>query len=322
MTGSRRKLLLLGLAALTLVNGCCTYRRRAARQVVPAPAAPCPSCNIQPPYMNRLTPGGTPPAAMIDPATPAVPALPPGPAVPANPDPLPPPADGRSFRWGPPSAPAEPLPDVQEQQGGATLEPPRALSTPPSGDPPLNIKPPVDITPPQPVTPRKETPRVPEVVPETPPDTPSPVAIPQFALVEEGIATGRKPFLDGVEWLKAKGYKTILHLRAPGADDSGHERMFTQAGFIYKSLEVAPNTLTRKTLQAFYRIVQDPANRPLFVYDDQGYLTGGLWYLYLRDHAGAAMDEARRKAELFGLSPDQDADHTAMWNAVRQLDAR
>jgi hypothetical protein len=45
-----------------------------------------------------------------------------------------------------------------------------------------------------------------------------------FAVVKDGVATGRKPALDGWDALKSAGYKTAVYLHEAGADTSAVRR--------------------------------------------------------------------------------------------------
>jgi len=157
----------------------------------------------------------------------------------------------------------------------------------------------------QPQKPREEAPAL-------------PVDVPQFAEVKKGVASGQKPFAEGVNWLREKGYRTVLHLRAPGEDDAAARRQFEAKGFRYLSLEVSPLTLNRTTVDQFNRLVGDPANLPLFVYDRDSSLAGGLWYLHLRIVDGMTNQKATAEAARLGLNPDADGgSHKAMWLAVQ-----
>ncbi len=72
----------------------------------------------------------------------------------------------------------------------------------------------------------------------------------------------------------------------------------------YLSLEVAPQTLSQTTVDQFNRLVSDPLNYPLFVYDKDGSLAGGLWYLYFRTVERTTDSEARKRAQRLGLRDD------------------
>ena len=38
------------------------------------------------------------------------------------------------------------------------------------------------------------------------------------------VTSGLRPQLDGLDWLQAHGYRTVLHIRAPGEDDTADRR--------------------------------------------------------------------------------------------------
>jgi protein tyrosine phosphatase (PTP) superfamily phosphohydrolase (DUF442 family) len=163
-------------------------------------------------------------------------------------------------------------------------------------------------------------PRIPPKVTEERASTPSlPVGIPQFAVAREGVASGLKPFLDGLDWLRANGYHTVLHLRAPGEDDTADRRQIEKLGLKYVSLEVSPQTLSREVVNEFNRLVADRPSFPLFVYDQDGVLAGGLWYLHFRT-AGQEPDEvARLKAARLGLKENGSDEQRTMWLAIQKF---
>lgn len=147
-----------------------------------------------------------------------------------------------------------------------------------------------------------------------------PVGIPQFATVRDQVAAGLKPSLDGgLDWLQANGYRTVLHVRAPGEDDSADRREVEKRGLKYFSLEVSPETLSRALVEQFSRIVNDKANYPLFVYDKNGMKAGALWYLTFRLIDRETDDAARTRAGRLGLKEDPEGEHRAMWLAIQKL---
>ena len=89
----------------------------------------------------------------------------------------------------------------------------------------------------------------PPVVDEKDAASPLPVDIPQFAIVKDRIASGLQPFPDGITWLQAHQYRTVLHVRAPGEDDAAARRQFEKHGLRYLSLEASPNTLSRAVVR-------------------------------------------------------------------------
>jgi protein tyrosine phosphatase (PTP) superfamily phosphohydrolase (DUF442 family) len=146
-----------------------------------------------------------------------------------------------------------------------------------------------------------------------------PVGIPQFATAIDNVATGLRPSLDdGLDWLQARGFKTVLHIRPPGADDGTDRKQVEKRGMKYLSLEVSPQSLTKATVEEFGRIVRDTPGQPVFIYDRDGSLAGGLWYLFFRTAMQVSDDVARIRAGALGLREDREGAHRDMWLAIQK----
>jgi protein tyrosine phosphatase (PTP) superfamily phosphohydrolase (DUF442 family) len=167
-----------------------------------------------------------------------------------------------------------------------------------------------------------EPPRVPPEKPdgaEKPHRSPElPVGIANFAEALPGVASGLRPMLDGLDWLKANGYKAVLQARTPGESADADRQLMQRLGLKYLTLEVSPTTLTPEVVAEFNKIVTDPASRPLFVYDKDGSLAGALWYLHFRTAGQFSDEEARKKAAPLGLKEDMDGPQREMWLAVQK----
>jgi hypothetical protein len=142
-------------------------------------------------------------------------------------------------------------------------------------------------------------------------------AAPAAVALPPDVTSGLCPLpADGLDALQKKGYKTILHLKHPGADDAAAKIDAEKRGLTYLNLEISPATLSGKAVEDFTRIVTDKSNYPLFVCDKDGALIGGLWYLYFR-----SIDEeevARIRATSLGLRPNGEGSHLEMWLAVQK----
>jgi protein tyrosine phosphatase (PTP) superfamily phosphohydrolase (DUF442 family) len=160
-------------------------------------------------------------------------------------------------------------------------------------------------------------------LPGQPPSTEEPPAlnadVPGFTLVKPQVASGQKPFADGLNWLREKGYRTVLHVHPPGEDDTAARRQFEAKGFRYLSLDVSPLTLTPEVVDRFNRTLTDSTNLPLYVYDRDASLVGGLWFLHFRIIEGLSNEKATAEAARLGLNPDADTGpHREMWLAVQK----
>jgi protein tyrosine phosphatase (PTP) superfamily phosphohydrolase (DUF442 family) len=175
----------------------------------------------------------------------------------------------------------------------------------------------VELRPPEEST--SEKPAVPKLEKATKEPPLFPVGISQFVQVREKVANGLRPTLDdGLAWLQSNGYKTILHLSAPGGPDSADRQQVEKRGMRFITMEVSSLTLSQKVIDEFNRIVGDNAGLPLFVYDADGSLTGGLWYIHFRLAQGASEEEAKRRARQLGINENGDAGHREMWLAAQK----
>lgn len=300
----------VGLVVIALLScaGCATSHKKCC---APRPPA-CPTC--PPPPRTVIVPG-QPPAGVIVPQGAVFPAPPPGGFNPGalQPQAAPPAA----FPGGPPPEIRQRIPipgeanvaqdpvRLTEPQAAAPAQTPLAAAPPSTPAPTLAVPPPAG-------SPDKEPPSLAQSAASAPP-----LDLPQFLLAKNKVATGLQPFPDGVTWLRSQGYKAVLHVRQPGEDDSAARRQFEKNGLNYLTLEVKPGALTREAVEAFNNQVTDAANLPLFVYDKEGALIGGLWYLHFHLIEGVSEEKARQEALRIGLKPDQEGEHKAMWTSCQ-----
>ncbi len=143
-----------------------------------------------------------------------------------------------------------------------------------------------------------------------------PVGIPQFSIVKPNVTAGLRPSLDeGLDWLKRKGYRTVLYLRSRDEVFDADQKQVEKRGMRFETIEVSANTLSKKTLEDFTKIVTKTDNHPLFVYDRDGSLSGGLWYLYFRTVEHTSHDAATLRS---GLRQETDDAHRIIWLAIQQ----
>lgn len=293
----------------------CARKDTPAQPVYVAPPAPAPIYSSPPSGVVPSAFPTMPPNALTTP--------PPGanilqPAQPAQPAP--------SISKSPPVDPAPRRNDTQWQPGDGR-EPPRETS-------PRDVPPRVQLYAPEPLErdPLKERPNLgpPEIEKENrlPEDSPAkkkpgvPIgfpAIPQFAVAQENVFAGLRPPLDGLDWLQARGVKTVLHVRLAGEDDSTDRKEVEARGMRYIALEVSPQTLTREKADEFIREIRAGARTGIFVYDKDGSLAGAMWYLYQRMGESNNDDVAQLNARPLGLQTARDGQHRDMWQAAQRV---
>jgi len=294
-----QKLIGWNLAFLFMValgSGCrCLQERRPAPCPCPPPGSlPCPG---QQPGLPPA-PAPAPPQTGFPPlSSPAPMPQDPMPAAPPSGQPPapPPPPQKVEYRW-------QPAPEAAQVDKSIHLGTPEPLT--PESKEKLKLY-------------RPET-AEPEKTPLAKKD-PFPVGIFDFSPAKDQVSGGRRPSLDGLDWLKDNGYRTVLFVRGPGEDDSTDKKQVEKRGMKYVSLEVSPATLSAQVVIDFNQIVGNAKNYPLFVYDRDGSLAGGLWYLHFRGGDPNADDTARVRAGALGFREDRDDTHRTMWLAIQKL---
>ncbi|MFL5240514.1 MAG: fused DSP-PTPase phosphatase/NAD kinase-like protein [Gemmataceae bacterium] len=149
----------------------------------------------------------------------------------------------------------------------------------------------------------------------------APTSIPQFAIAKSRprIAAGLKPFADGWQWLGSNGYRAVLHLKAPGADDrADRDAAEAKRGLKFVSLEVSPENLSADLIDQFNKLLSDPTNLPLFIYDEDGALAGGMFYLHFLRALKMPETQAHQEANRLGLKDNATGDQGVMWLAIQK----
>ena len=281
------RLLLVAVAGLALGTGCRHRCCRPCDSFRPAPfrppAPPGPPASGRP-YL--LPPAGVP----TIPAPEGLDLVPPvGPGAPADPRNYPPPVLGPApTNPAPARPPAEILlPDPIPGNGSS-----RSWSSP--GDagynilggparPSLTAEPPVTAA--NPVT---------------------PVGLPGFVRVSDGLAAGGRPTLDGFDSLKRSGYRAVVFLHGPGADVSAAQDVAGGRGLSFVPIAVSPQALA-EAVERFNAVVGDRANRPAYVYSDAPARAGITWYLHFRTVEAMNDDAARIRAKPLGLTGEGES---------------
>jgi len=129
-----------------------------------------------------------------------------------------------------------------------------------------------------------------------------PAGVESFAPVPglASVASGRKPSLEGLDALKAKGFKTVLYVHAPDADLSAAKETVEKRGLKFVPLAVSPQTLGTAS-RAFAERIQNADSKPLYAYDLDGTRLGSLWYLHFRTVEMLGDEGARIRAGALGL---------------------
>jgi protein tyrosine phosphatase (PTP) superfamily phosphohydrolase (DUF442 family) len=251
-----------------------------------------------------------------------------------RPNPYRPSAPNSPFTLPPTGLPTTPAPQGGPFVPGAGQISPQNFPAPDLGPLPSN-KPPTEVLLPDPLfgngPARSGFSNPPGSVygtPTTPPTGEPPLAtnpvtagLPNFVKVKDGLASGRKPSLDGFEALRQAGYRTVIYLHASGADVSAAKEVAEKRNLKFIAIETTPEKLT-DAVALFNTAVTDKSNRPAYVYDDDGVRAGALWYLYFRTAEARNHDEARVRAKPLGLTDEGEEAKAFALAIQRYLETR
>jgi protein tyrosine phosphatase (PTP) superfamily phosphohydrolase (DUF442 family) len=146
-----------------------------------------------------------------------------------------------------------------------------------------------------------QSPTRPSTTPE-PPIVPSVMTgVPGFTKLPDGLASGRKPDLDGLASLKQTGYRTIIYLHPTGTDVSAIRELAGKRELKFIPIEATPEKLTT-AVEEFNAALADKALRPAYVFDDDGVRAGAIWYLHFKTAKSMNDDAARVRAKPLGLT--------------------
>lgn len=121
----------------------------------------------------------------------------------------------------------------------------------------------------------------------------------RFLQVTPDFCTGAQPRPEHFAMLKSRGVTTVLNLRVPTEHRADEEKAAVEAaGMTYVNIPVNYGEPTDADADAFLKITDDPASRPMFVHCTAAIRVGGFWLIrrVLRDGMtwDAALEEARK----------------------------
>jgi len=133
--------------------------------------------------------------------------------------------------------------------------------------------------------------------------------LPAFVQVDEGFSRGGQPTMLGLQQLSQRGVKTIISLRHHSRQMEDERRLAEQLGMRWVNIPMwfwwRPSD---RQVREFLTIVNDPANRPVFVHCRQGWNRAGIMTaIYRMVHDGWTAQQAYAEGRRLGMVP---------WNLV------
>jgi uncharacterized protein (TIGR01244 family) len=128
-------------------------------------------------------------------------------------------------------------------------------------------------------------------------------AIPKFLQISPLFCTGAQPRLEAFAKLKADGVKAVLNLRQPSEHRAADEQAAVEAaGMKYFNIPVMYRDPTDADADAFLKITDDPANRPMFIHCTAAIRVGAFWAIRRAVRDGLAPDAALEEGRRVGLT--------------------
>ena len=148
------------------------------------------------------------------------------------------------------------------------------------------------------------------------PNNASNAGLPGFTQIRDGVATGRRPTLDGFDSLKKDGYKTAIYLHASGADVAAIRDLAETRGLAFVAVETTPEKFA-ETFEQVTKATAEKTARPAYVFDDDGARAGAVWYLHFKTVELESADVSKIRARSLGLTDDSE-----FWPAIKQFVAK
>ena len=128
--------------------------------------------------------------------------------------------------------------------------------------------------------------------------------IPNFAQIESGLARGGQPTDEGIEYLRDRGFRTVIGFRTNAAERLKLHR----AGITYVEIPLRANLFgsrapTEEQVRLFLSTVGDSTRRPVFFHCRRGAdRTGAMAAIYRIEACGWTPEEAIEEMRTFGFN--------------------
>jgi len=129
------------------------------------------------------------------------------------------------------------------------------------------------------------------------------IGIPRFEEMEPGLARGGQPTTEGLQFLRAQGYRTVVSFR----QDSRERRALEGMGIRYVQIPLRAGLFsatppTQEEVARFLSVVSDSSQRPVFIHCKRGKDRTGAMAAIYRIESGWTNEDAVREMLSFGFN--------------------
>jgi protein tyrosine phosphatase (PTP) superfamily phosphohydrolase (DUF442 family) len=122
------------------------------------------------------------------------------------------------------------------------------------------------------------------------------------AMLDEGFWRGSAPDAEGMRALRARGFRSVIDLRAGAYERRAAEDAGLRLVAIPLRADLTCDPPDAATVRRFLDAVTDPANRPAYVHCQYGRdRTGTMSALYRMEVSGWTLDQALEEMHAFGF---------------------
>jgi uncharacterized protein (TIGR01244 family) len=133
------------------------------------------------------------------------------------------------------------------------------------------------------------------------PESVDPALLPNYVVVRPGLAAAGRPSEQGLQKIKAQGFRTVVDLRAASEEGQAEERALLESqGLKYVHVPVTPASFSAADVDKVQAILDDSAAGPVLLHCTSANRVGAVWAV-LQARAGKPMDEALAEGKRVGL---------------------
>jgi uncharacterized protein (TIGR01244 family) len=126
--------------------------------------------------------------------------------------------------------------------------------------------------------------------------------IKNFLRINDKICTGGQPTLDDLARLKADGVKAVINLRQASEFNAEEEAAKAkELGLRYFHIPFDSANPKSEAAYEFLKVMDDSANRPVFIHCTTANRVGGFWMIYRVLKDGWKLEEAEEEAKKVGM---------------------